>query len=192
MEVNDENVAQDQVRVPCDRGASEEGFAECVKVLREVQLKVTGILSECRVARQTKVEIENELDRASKEVERNLGGIQTKSSIPIGLMDVIAETLAQRGIDSELEWREYVRTMERDGEIVADICESLNIDALQIKDVVSEPQRRASREKDGKAAVEGQEQQPLFDWADISRGLEAVFCIDVGNGSSPRGVRYGR
>lgn len=41
--------------------------------IEEGASNVTGILSECRVVGQIKSERENEMDRATKEVERTLG-----------------------------------------------------------------------------------------------------------------------
>ncbi|XGW19064.1 hypothetical protein V3C99_003128 [Haemonchus contortus] len=46
--------------------------------------------------------------------------------------------MAERGIESEEDWKDYVATMERDGEIVSDLSEMLNVNTLQIKDCVAD------------------------------------------------------
>ncbi|KAK6037258.1 zinc knuckle [Cooperia oncophora] len=43
----------------------------------------------------------------------------------------ITETLARRGIECVDDWKEYVRTMEQDGEVMAELCEILNTDVFQ-------------------------------------------------------------
>ncbi|XGW04098.1 hypothetical protein V3C99_015331, partial [Haemonchus contortus] len=80
--------------------------------------------------------------------------------------------LTQRGIESCEEWHEYINTMERDGEVLAGICEMLNTDVLQVKRNVASLQREAGR-KD-----EAMEVQDAFDWTDICRSLETTFNID--------------
>ncbi|RCN31034.1 hypothetical protein ANCCAN_23186, partial [Ancylostoma caninum] len=189
METNDENSAPDQVRSSnAIHEVSEVAFIECVKGITGAQQKVSGILSESRVTRQVRNEIENELNRMSKEVERILVEVQSRPKVPAGLVGVIVEILSQRGIGTEAEWRDYVRTMERDGEVISDLCEMLNTDTLQLKEAVAELQQQA-RMGVGRTTGQNEGQQPLFDWKDIARGLEGVFEADASNVARSGGCR---
>ncbi|XGW19063.1 hypothetical protein V3C99_003128, partial [Haemonchus contortus] len=88
--------------------------------------------------------------------------------------------MAERGIESEEDWKDYVATMERDGEIVSDLSEMLNVNTLQIKDCVADLLRQ-----DGDRKVAG---EPLFDWSDICGELEEA--VSGGSGAEagmPRG-----
>uniref|UniRef100_W6NWP3 Uncharacterized protein n=1 Tax=Haemonchus contortus TaxID=6289 RepID=W6NWP3_HAECO len=55
--------------------------------------------------------------------------------------------MAERGIESEEDWKDYVATMERDGEIVSDLSEMLNVNTLQIKDCVADLLRQDADRK---------------------------------------------
>uniref|UniRef100_A0A7I4YJW2 CCHC-type domain-containing protein n=1 Tax=Haemonchus contortus TaxID=6289 RepID=A0A7I4YJW2_HAECO len=88
--------------------------------------------------------------------------------------------MAERGIESEEGWKDYVATMERDGEIVSDLSEMLNVNPLQIKDCVADLLRQDAGRK-----VAG---EPLFDWSDIYGELEEA--VSGGRGAEagvPRG-----
>ncbi|EYB81229.1 hypothetical protein Y032_0389g528 [Ancylostoma ceylanicum] len=55
----------------------------------------------------------------------------------------VGNALQQRGTDSEQEWEQYLATIERDGELLAEICEILNTDVLQIVKVVRQVKHKA-------------------------------------------------
>ncbi|KHJ96328.1 zinc knuckle [Oesophagostomum dentatum] len=57
----------------------------------------------------------------------------------------IAKILEERFIETEQEWEQYICTMERDGEVLPQLCNLLNTDMLQIVNVVNNIKQQPDR-----------------------------------------------
>ncbi|KAK6025952.1 zinc knuckle [Ostertagia ostertagi] len=75
-----------------------------------------------------------------KRIEESVNEGSNESKYRDDLMTDISMTLVSRGIESRDDWRDYIETMERDGEVLADICDILNTDVLQVKKEVEKLQ----------------------------------------------------
>ncbi|KHJ97255.1 zinc knuckle [Oesophagostomum dentatum] len=71
------------------------------------------------------------------------------------LHETISRVLSERGIETEQDWMEYVRTTERDEDVLADICEVLETDMLQVVQAVRD--LKAGAKKKGDARREAQQ-----------------------------------
>ncbi|KAK6024963.1 zinc knuckle [Ostertagia ostertagi] len=65
---------------------------------------------------------------SAKKFEKLLGNCKTT----LVIQERICEVLDERGIDSEDEWDRYIATMEKDGEVLATVCDILNSNTLQV------------------------------------------------------------
>ncbi|VDL67098.1 unnamed protein product [Nippostrongylus brasiliensis] len=107
---------------------------ECIQVMRSMQGKIMTVVGESRVTRERKEEIVRVLKTGLDEAAAIL---KIDEGPQLELWSSVGETLRHRGIDSGEEWHSYISTMERNGEIVAEICEMLNADVLQVKDEIA-------------------------------------------------------
>ncbi|KAK6022583.1 zinc knuckle [Ostertagia ostertagi] len=136
MMMEDENQAPQEVSLINRRNRCEESEREwegAARILREAQQKANDILGKSRVSNQAKAEVEGVWTKALEEIEQYWRKIKEGETLPLLLVREIAKTLSQRGIESVEDWREYVRTMEQDGEVMGEICDMLNTDVLQVK-----------------------------------------------------------
>ncbi|EYC32617.1 hypothetical protein Y032_0003g1694 [Ancylostoma ceylanicum] len=74
------------------------------------------------------------------------------------LHESVHKALEQRGIESKQEWEEYLSTIERDGELLAEVCSILDTDMLQVVKVVRQVKQKADahendRMDDGRVPV---------------------------------------
>ncbi|VDO10648.1 unnamed protein product [Haemonchus placei] len=56
-----------------------------------------------------------------------------------------------RGIGSKEDWQEYIKTMERDGNILEKLCDELNVDALQLVATVKSLKKSTMKGNQGAA-----------------------------------------
>ncbi|XGW16660.1 hypothetical protein V3C99_001814, partial [Haemonchus contortus] len=120
-------------------------WEEVAKVLRESHMKLMAIVGETKASKQAKASIELEWSRLVEELGKLHRG--RGKNTPEALVTSISATMAERGIESEEDWKDYVATMERDGEIVSDLSEMLNVNTLQIKDCVADLLRQDADRK---------------------------------------------
>ncbi|VDO91603.1 unnamed protein product [Heligmosomoides polygyrus] len=112
MEINDENASG--VRRGRATGSSDENSMDF-----EGEAQVGDILSESRMAKEKRAEAEKEVAEKVQMIKVRLAEIEKTVNLPVDLVKEIRCALEQRGIETVEEWRSYVRTMERDGEILA-------------------------------------------------------------------------
>nr|CDJ87443.1 unnamed protein product [Haemonchus contortus] len=53
----------------------------------------------------------------------------------------LMDSLQKRGIESLEDWHDFLKVVERDGDLLAEICNMLDTDVLQVRDVVGEIQK---------------------------------------------------
>ncbi|EPB69142.1 hypothetical protein ANCCEY_11772 [Ancylostoma ceylanicum] len=86
---------------------------------------------------------------------------------------ILQKTLQQKGIESIEDFDDFIRTTERDGSVIADLCDMLDANVFQIT------QRVAAIKKDTKrpARIEAkQEPDPGNDWDILRSALESAFA----------------
>ncbi|KAK6017749.1 zinc knuckle [Ostertagia ostertagi] len=124
----------------------EQGWDGCSRILREAQERANEILGKSRLSNQTRADVEGVWMRAIEEMRELWKGKQAEKSLSPLLEKEITETLKQRGIESVEDWREYVRTMEQDGEVMTEICEVLRTDVRHVKRKIAAILERGERE----------------------------------------------
>ncbi|KAK6026636.1 hypothetical protein OSTOST_07384 [Ostertagia ostertagi] len=123
-------------------GEGEHEWDISLRILREAQRKASEVLGKSRISNQAKTEVEGIWTRVIEEVGELWGKSQGGKSLPLLLEKEIAATLSQRGIECADDWREYLRTMEQDGETMADICDMLRTDVVHVKGEIAALQRQ--------------------------------------------------
>uniref|UniRef100_A0A7I5E7W1 Integrase catalytic domain-containing protein n=1 Tax=Haemonchus contortus TaxID=6289 RepID=A0A7I5E7W1_HAECO len=120
-------------------------WEEVAKFLRKSHKNLISIVEETKASKQAKACIELEWSRLVEELGKLHRG--RGKNTPEALVTSTSATMAERGIESEEDWKDYVATMERDGEIVSDLSEMLNVNTLQIKDCVADLLRQDADRK---------------------------------------------
>ncbi|KAK6019602.1 hypothetical protein OSTOST_14758 [Ostertagia ostertagi] len=85
--------------------------------------------------------------KVSEELGELWGKSQEGKAVPSLLEREIAAFMSQRGIECVDDWKEYVRTMEQDGETMADICDMLRTDVVHVKGEIAALFRSSARAK---------------------------------------------
>ncbi|KAK6050614.1 hypothetical protein COOONC_11883, partial [Cooperia oncophora] len=98
--------------------------------------KGKNVLASAKIARQTKTDLEKDWDVVSEAVEKLAREALHHPVVPEELMEEVVVTLTQRGIETGAEWRDYVDTVEKDGELVNELCDFLQTDVSQLKRTV--------------------------------------------------------
>ncbi|VDO49389.1 unnamed protein product [Heligmosomoides polygyrus] len=78
----------------------ESEWEACVRIVEEGKNRSLAVLSETRVSKQARWEVELEWKRVAEQIEGLLKEEKAKV-LPRGLSEVITETIEQRGIESE-------------------------------------------------------------------------------------------
>ncbi|VDO89930.1 unnamed protein product [Heligmosomoides polygyrus] len=78
--------------------------------------------------------VKKEVDRAGE----MLGKLISKCKATWIMHKKLLDVLERRGIETEDDWDQYVRTTKRDGEILADVCDALDTDMFQVVRVAQE------------------------------------------------------
>ncbi|KAK6030980.1 zinc knuckle [Ostertagia ostertagi] len=185
MELGENEDPAVQVRaqvLPC----FQEGVVRKEKFIRVVSLlhkRVNELLYESRISREKRSEFEKEFQVSMKRIEESANEGSNESKYRDDLLTDISMTLVSRGIESRDDWRDYIETMERDGEVLADICDILNTDVLLVKKEVEKLQAVV---KSKEALDKGDN---VFDWTDVCRSLEATFGEPSEGGMGRRQIR---
>ncbi|VDL77922.1 unnamed protein product, partial [Nippostrongylus brasiliensis] len=147
MEVEDLQVSEEvRENVREERG-------QIMRALYAMKLKVGDILSETRIAKDKRAEVEKEITEQVQLVKAKLGVIGEGVGLPAELLKEIEDVLHQRGIETVDEWKTYVRTMERNGEVLSELCELLNTNVFQLGTSVrklQEAARKGTTDEEGK------------------------------------------
>ncbi|XGW10145.1 hypothetical protein V3C99_011988 [Haemonchus contortus] len=106
-------------------------------------VRVDGI----KAAKQAKAGMELKWSKMVKELSKLYRHHCEKTWSLEKLVTVITGTLTERGIENEEDWKNYVATTERDGKIVSDIKEMLNVNTLHIKVCVADPLKHGMGKK---------------------------------------------
>ncbi|VDO27730.1 unnamed protein product [Heligmosomoides polygyrus] len=124
-------------------------------------------------------------------MEKDIGAVECMG-ISSDLLEELKTTLERRGIKDLEDWKAYVRTIERNGEVLAEICGMLDTTVLQLQEAVKDLQRRSKgadivfqgKEFYIKEKYQGLERKKIvllpgvndaFDWTMFCRALEAAF-----------------
>ncbi|KAK5981123.1 hypothetical protein GCK32_022514, partial [Trichostrongylus colubriformis] len=144
----DENVPPQEVRQfeSCQEEKGRKGhWEEMAQVLDDGHSRLMALLGETKVSKQAKTAIESEWAKMVERMERLCSGHRATASEP--LMRVVNRTLTERKIECEEDWEEYVVTMERDGELLAELSRMLNVNIFQIKDSVEALMRHSENHR---------------------------------------------
>ncbi|KAK5975507.1 hypothetical protein GCK32_005971 [Trichostrongylus colubriformis] len=133
-----ENVDPSEVRAHFTQKEIRTVREQCVELLVYLQKTVNEILGESRMSKEKRNETEREFERSIKKVEEVESGSKDGVGIPRDLEQEIIKIVRQKGIESREDWSEYIGTMERDGEVLTEICDLLNTDVLQVKRKIAE------------------------------------------------------
>ncbi|EYC16539.1 hypothetical protein Y032_0033g2710 [Ancylostoma ceylanicum] len=118
-------------------------LGEIVDVLREVPEAISRGMADHKISSRYKEKhfenLKREIDVVCSKVER----LKANCQLTRVLHGKLFKVLSERGIESEEDWAQYVRTLERDGDMLAELCDILNTDMLQIVDVVKDTKARA-------------------------------------------------
>ncbi|KAK6062054.1 hypothetical protein COOONC_00275 [Cooperia oncophora] len=166
-----------------------EEWSKFVRVVQEARERAVSVLSNAKLTKQIRTELEegwNQVKEAVEDLERR---VLCDSMVPEGLMREIIATLAQRVIESEQEWREYVRTVEKDGELINELCKHLDTDVFQLKRTVDRDAARPPMWMSRHCCRVG---EALFDWSEICAQLADTWKESTIDGSCSRGSRYGK
>ncbi|EYB99735.1 hypothetical protein Y032_0120g912 [Ancylostoma ceylanicum] len=154
-----------------------------VEMLREVPGAIGREMADHKISSRYKEKhfesLKREIDVVCSKVER----LKANCQLTRVLHGELFKVLSERGIESEEDWAQYVSTIERDGDMLAELCDILNTDMLQIVDVVKDTKARAESCEAGRNGNVAQE--PALDaikngadWTVLRARLEAM-CGDV-------------
>ncbi|RCN29300.1 hypothetical protein ANCCAN_24945, partial [Ancylostoma caninum] len=123
--------------------------------------------------------LKREIDVVCSKVEK----LEANCRVRRVLHEKLFESLNDRGIDSKEDWAQYMSTIERDGEMLAELCDILGTDMLQIMDVVKDIKAKAKSAeagRNGKATREMVQDtvESGADWTVLRARMEAM-CEDI-------------
>ncbi|KAK6026331.1 zinc knuckle, partial [Ostertagia ostertagi] len=137
--MGEENMAPHEVSSLHDclsKESEEREWSGVAKILSEGHRRIMIIVGESKASKQAKADIESEWGRMVEAVRNYCKQQAHNPSAGAALTSSIKKTMEERGIESEVDWEEYIATMERDGEIVSKLCDLLKVNPLQINDCV--------------------------------------------------------
>ncbi|VDP39579.1 unnamed protein product [Heligmosomoides polygyrus] len=91
------------------------------------------MLGESCIAKEKRVDAEKEMEEKIGIVESLLANVEQGTGIAPGLVNEIVSMLDQKEIGTVEEWKRYVTTMKRDGEMLVEICRMLNTNVFQLE-----------------------------------------------------------
>ncbi|KAK6033260.1 hypothetical protein OSTOST_00527 [Ostertagia ostertagi] len=161
-------------------------WTECVRVVQEAKHRAVTILSKANVAKELKMGLENEWVLVVDTVQTLVEEALQYPGIPEGPMLGIAGLLTQRGIESEEEWEEYIKTVEKDGKLINESCEMFDTGVFQLKQTIEAKCSRPIKE-DGSGAGNGEQiKQELL----IHTTTEAPWNTSFQEAHCPTGKKY--
>ncbi|VDP19395.1 unnamed protein product, partial [Heligmosomoides polygyrus] len=111
---------------------------EIVDKIRQVPVMMADQLREHKISARYKEKHEEVLSSEIEVICEGLENLRKRCFATEVFGQEIWRTLATRGIETIADWHDYVQTMERDGGIIAELCDELNVDALQLVPKVKE------------------------------------------------------
>ncbi|KAK5965829.1 Zinc knuckle, partial [Trichostrongylus colubriformis] len=108
----------------------------CNDALVSMYKSVMERLSDSRVTKEKRMEIEKEIKVGLEKVQSILKTEIADIGVQRELGKAVLNVLDERGITTVGDWMDYIRTTERDGELVAEICDMLKTDVLQVKEQI--------------------------------------------------------
>ncbi|KAK5971832.1 hypothetical protein GCK32_013478 [Trichostrongylus colubriformis] len=148
--MGDENVPPQEVSQSKDcqeMKGRESHWEKVAQVVDEGHSRLMAILGETKTSKQAKTTIETEWAKMVEKMERLCSGHSYRATTTEALMKTVNRTLTERKIECEEDWDEYVATMERDGELLAELSHMLNVNIFQIKDSVAALLRHGENQK---------------------------------------------
>ncbi|KAK5975939.1 hypothetical protein GCK32_004912, partial [Trichostrongylus colubriformis] len=148
--MGDENVPPQEVSQSKDcqeMKGRESHWEKVAQVVDEGHSRLMAILGETKTSKQAKTTIETEWAKMVEKMERLCSGHSYRATATEALMKTVNRTLTERKIECEEDWDEYVATMERDGELLAELSHMLNVNIFQIKDSVAALLRHGENQK---------------------------------------------
>ncbi|EYC41411.1 hypothetical protein Y032_0569g65 [Ancylostoma ceylanicum] len=113
------------------------------EILQSIPESISVEVGDHKVSARYKEKLNESLSKRIGELVQRVSSLKENCKVVRILHGSVANALQQRGIDSEQEWEQYLATIERDGELLAEICEILNTDVLQIVKVVRQVKHKA-------------------------------------------------
>ncbi|KAK6053370.1 hypothetical protein COOONC_09125 [Cooperia oncophora] len=111
-------------------------FEELNKCVEGIPAIMTELMAEHKISARYKEKYERSLRQELEKVSKKLEDLVRRCSLSRILGKEIAEVVTIRGIESSEDWEEYVETTERDGNILAQLCDELNVNPLQVVSTV--------------------------------------------------------
>uniref|UniRef100_A0A7I4YVL6 Biogenesis of lysosome-related organelles complex 1 subunit 1 n=1 Tax=Haemonchus contortus TaxID=6289 RepID=A0A7I4YVL6_HAECO len=116
-------------------------IGRAVESIKSIGPKIKGDLEEARIAPKYRLmndrSVEQQVQNACETLETLERGM--KSYLTFG--KELTDSSQKRGIESLEDWHDFLKVVERDGDLLAEICNMLNTDVLQVRDVVGEIQK---------------------------------------------------
>ncbi|KAK5971359.1 hypothetical protein GCK32_022505 [Trichostrongylus colubriformis] len=113
---------------------------EAIVAIRDIGPKIRADLEGARIAAKYRAIIEqavtDRISRACGSLETLREGAEKYRTFG----KAVTEALRERGITTVDDWNDFLKVVERDGELVTEICSMLNTDVSQVRDIVAEIQ----------------------------------------------------
>ncbi|KAK5981951.1 hypothetical protein GCK32_011224 [Trichostrongylus colubriformis] len=145
---------------------------KAIVAIREIRPKIRADLEGARIAAKHRSIIEQ---AASDQIIRACGSLEilkegAKKYRTFG--KAITEAL-EKGITSVDDWDGFLKVVERDGDLVIEICSMLNTDVLQVRDIVAEIQELQNMQaKDKRKSFDELSDDPMEGVEMISEGIK--------------------
>ncbi|EYC32619.1 hypothetical protein Y032_0003g1696 [Ancylostoma ceylanicum] len=183
------SVSKSAVKFPDSVVSNELGAIE--EMLQAIPEALNIDLRDHKVSARYK---ERHFESLSKRIEvvcMKVKSLRENCKLMCVLHESVHKALEQSGIESKQEWEEYLSTIERDGELLAEVCSILDTDMLQVVKVVRQVKQKADahendRMDDGRVPVNSRSEEGT-DWSVLRARLETM-CSDV-IGRTKRGCR---
>ncbi|EYC41356.1 hypothetical protein Y032_0572g141 [Ancylostoma ceylanicum] len=112
-------------------------ISELVAMVEKLPQRIGYELSASSMGTRQKTLIEEVISKHVRMILERLGNLKSSQNSLQNLSREMIEPLSKRGIESVADWRDFLRTTERDSELIAEICTMLNTDVLQVKSAIA-------------------------------------------------------
>ncbi|RCN35876.1 hypothetical protein ANCCAN_18249, partial [Ancylostoma caninum] len=156
---------------------------EVTEMLRGISEVISREIAEHKISSRYKERhfetLKREIDVVCSKVER----LEVNCRMTRVLHEKLFESLNDRGIESKEDWAQYMSTIERDGEMLAELCDILGTDMLQIMDAVKDIKAKAESAgagRNGKTTLEMVQDtvESGANWTVLRARMEAM-CADI-------------
>ncbi|VDL65430.1 unnamed protein product, partial [Nippostrongylus brasiliensis] len=117
---------------------------EVLGAIRGIPTYMREGLLEHRISTRYKCAHDRMLSEALDKVCESVQGLIVCSEAAVTLDREIGEVLCRRGIETREDWKEYVNVMERDGDLIMNLCAELNVEPLQLVRAVKDLKKRCT------------------------------------------------